>query len=513
MSSVSLVILIRTAWLSDDAFITLRTIDNWVNGYGLTWNPIERVQTYSHPLWMFLLSLFYVFIRHEYFIPIFLSLLISIITIYIFLTRASKDLFVVVIGWYILMLSKSFVDFSSSGLENPATHLILLLFVLTYLKLDKNAISDNRRIFSLAFLSGLGMLNRVDLGLFFIPPIIYMLIRHWNLKKIKPLLLGLLPIILWELFSVYYYGFLFPNTAYAKLNVGIPRSDLVSQGGMYFLNSFLWDPITLIAIIVSLLTAFAHKNWKIMFLTFGVALYLTYILVIGGDFMSGRFFSGALLVSILILLNFLEGTSQQHRIILSSLFLFIGLISPRSIVTEFIGRENIMYDDATGITDERVYYASATGLSTLDRRLDLPRGPWVDEGKSYRLTKPTVVEVGAVGMVGYYAGPDVYIYDRIALGDPLLGRLPIRNKSWRIGHFKRPDVDGHFETLETQNNQIADQDLATYYDKLLIITRGDLMSFERLKEIWKMNTGKYDYLINNYLQRKWGWENGKPKNP
>ena len=42
------------AWISDDAFITLRTIDNMLEGYGPRWNVIERVQTYTHPLWMLL---------------------------------------------------------------------------------------------------------------------------------------------------------------------------------------------------------------------------------------------------------------------------------------------------------------------------------------------------------------------------------------------------------------------------------------------------------------------------
>src|SRR5579863_7902587 len=49
-------VLIKNAWLSDDGYITLRTVSNFVHGYGLTWNIDERVQTYTHPLWMFLLS-------------------------------------------------------------------------------------------------------------------------------------------------------------------------------------------------------------------------------------------------------------------------------------------------------------------------------------------------------------------------------------------------------------------------------------------------------------------------
>ena len=48
-------VVLRTAWVSDDAFITFRTVDNALHGDGLRWNPAERVQTYTHPLWMLLL--------------------------------------------------------------------------------------------------------------------------------------------------------------------------------------------------------------------------------------------------------------------------------------------------------------------------------------------------------------------------------------------------------------------------------------------------------------------------
>ena len=49
--------LIRTAWMCDDAYITLRTVDNFVSGFGPRWNVAERVQAYTHPLWMFVLAL------------------------------------------------------------------------------------------------------------------------------------------------------------------------------------------------------------------------------------------------------------------------------------------------------------------------------------------------------------------------------------------------------------------------------------------------------------------------
>jgi hypothetical protein len=51
-----LFLIARNSWLSDDAYVTFRTVDNFMYGYGLTWNVDERVQVYTHPLWMLLLS-------------------------------------------------------------------------------------------------------------------------------------------------------------------------------------------------------------------------------------------------------------------------------------------------------------------------------------------------------------------------------------------------------------------------------------------------------------------------
>ena len=53
-------VFLANSWIGDDAFITFRVVDNFVHGYGLTFNPAERVQAYTHPLWMLLLSAAYV---------------------------------------------------------------------------------------------------------------------------------------------------------------------------------------------------------------------------------------------------------------------------------------------------------------------------------------------------------------------------------------------------------------------------------------------------------------------
>ncbi len=52
-------VFLANAWIGDDAYITFRVVDNFINGYGLRFNPDERVQAYTHPLWMLLLSAAY----------------------------------------------------------------------------------------------------------------------------------------------------------------------------------------------------------------------------------------------------------------------------------------------------------------------------------------------------------------------------------------------------------------------------------------------------------------------
>src|SRR5204863_5777359 len=69
------------------------------------------------------------------------------------------------------------------------------------------------------------------------------------------LALGAVPLILWHLFALAYYGFPFPNTAYAKLGTGIPSAELMAQGLRYLSESFRADPVTLLTIAAAALAS------------------------------------------------------------------------------------------------------------------------------------------------------------------------------------------------------------------------------------------------------------------
>ncbi len=506
-------IIVRNAWIGDDAYITIRTIENFLSGYGITHNIAERVQTYTHPLWMFLQAGIYFLLNRVlgiyfwaefYYLNVLISLSLSILVVYLLVFNAARSFGSAILGMTILVMSKAFVDYSTSGLENPLTHLLLILFLLVYLAGESG---HPRRMFFLALIAALGGLNRLDSLLLYLPVLFHVFWQSEDKKKaFYQVCLGFLPLVVWELFSLFYYGFFFPNTAYSKLNTGIPATRLARQGIYYFLNSLSLDPITLLTIIFSLLLTVFSKQRRHLPIVIGVLLYLLYTIKIGGDFMSGRFFAAPLLISVVILTRYKFEDIKVYVMFLL-IVLIVGLTSPRPpiMVTahpieQFEGKPKI---DEKGVSDERLFYFRTAGLLVDNRSQVFPGSQYA--GRQWVSVKqtPEVEIAGALGDHGYVTGPDVHVIDLFALSDPLMARLPTLDlEVWQIGHFRRDIPEGYLESLASGENKIEDPNLAQYYDKLRIVIRGDLFDWDRLVEIWNLNTGKYDHLLEAYIAEK-----------
>lgn len=495
------VVLIRTAWVAEDAYITFRTVDNFINGYGLTWNAAERVQAFTHPLWMFLMSFFTLLTGDVYFTSIFLCIFVSLTAVFVYAFRTAATENAALLGILILIFSKAFTDFSTSGLENPLTHLLLVLFLAAYL----HPKTGRKTLFLLSIIAATAALCRPDTILLYLPALMVFFFRNFSRKDVGVVIAGFLPLMLWEGFSILYYGFPFPNPAYAKLNTGIPTMDLVTQGCYYLKNSLASDPITLTAIAVGMVFPFIKKKYLLAPPAAGILLYLSYIVSIGGDFMSGRFLTAPLLCAVVLM-------SREHFASFKTLLpalcavLLLGLASPHPPV--FSGADYRVdpqnYLDERYITDERGYYFQSTGLLRSDGKMGLGDHPQAVRGRQAREMGPHFTSGGNVGFFGYFAGPDVHILDGFALADPLLARLPVRSVHWRIGHFIRRVPDGYHETLSSGRNAIRHPGIASYYGRLYLITRGDLFSKERLSAIWRMNSGQYQELLEPlFLSRRY----------
>jgi arabinofuranosyltransferase len=508
-------VVIKNAWVGDDAYITFRTVENFLSGHGLTYNPIERVQTYTHPLWMFLISGVYFltnrllgidFWAQLYYTVVAISILVSIAAVLVLVYGVGRSMLSSVLAITILILSKAYIDYSTSGLENPLSHLILAAFLWIYFR--SNGVSL-KKLFLLSLLAALAALNRPDTLLLYLPALGF---AWWQVRDkwrgLLRVMLGFLPLILWELFSLFYYGSLSPNTAYAKLSTGIGLGMLVKQGYFYFLNSISLDPLTLTVIAFVILLPFVVKEWRFLPLTGGILLYLVYITGIGGDFMSGRYFAAPLLMAACILAVYPFRDLKAFGLLLL-VVLLVGLNSPRPpiAITETFqeisaaaqGPKDLI--DEKGISDEHLFYQSRLGLMLDSPEQRYPGSTFA--GKRWKTgKKPTSVETtGPLGIFGYVKGPDVHVIDSNGLADPLISRLPVQDPThWRIGHFKHIVPDGYMETLPNGENKIADPNLARYYDKIRLITRGALLDPERLATVLRFNLGYYDPLLQAYIK-------------
>ena len=503
-------LMVQIAWVGDDAHITFRSMENFLHGHGPVFNVGERVQTFTHPLWFLVQSgLNTVFNLWKdnplgqgqmYFLNIFVSVTLSVLALSILVFRVASSTKGAILSLVILSLSKAFLDYSTSGLEDPLTNFLLILFISTYLSKGENS---QQRVLFLSLLAALGSLNRLDTLLLYLPVLITL--PYQNPEKWKTCItigIGFLPLVAWELFSLFYYGALFPNTAYAKIDNGIPILDLIRQGIFYYQNSFKLDPVTLLVIFMASIAGLADKNGLDRPIVAGSLLYLLYILYIGGDFMSGRFFTGPLLISTVVLAR-MDFKSLRLYSLSLALAVVIGII-PIYLVTERHpsygenGANFRVFLDAHRIADERKVYPKLSLRYTLEQKRapvsEFARDRWVFTKNA--VTKVTLV--GQLGLPAYRLGPNVHVIDDNSLADPLMPRLPLYDVgNWRIGHYHHIIPKGYIETLTTGENMIVDKNIALYYDKLALVVRGDLWSWARIAEIWNLNTGKYEYLLEN----------------
>jgi arabinofuranosyltransferase len=505
------VALIRTAWIADDAFITMRTVDNFLHGYGLVWNVGERVQTYTHPLWFGLCTIAFAVVGNAYYSLIALCLVTTAAAVWL-LSRLGMSPWNLALCLAALVSSKAFLDFSTSGLENPLSNLLLIAFVWVWW----DEAPGERRLRRLTLIGALCTLNRQDLVLIVAPAIA---MAAWPLRygaALRQIAAGVLPLAAWELFSLFYYGSTVPNTAHAKLTTALPLSFVLQHGYDYVMRTAVFDPATLPVMAAGVFaTATGRRSdWP---LAAGILLYVAYAIAVGGDFMMGRFLVAPFIVAVTILAR-AEWWQQSRRALLAtSAVLLIGLMAPwepallsgygySSVNNRLRGlhtaepADQYRYMTVDSVVDERRRYSEFTGLFII-RRDGVPEHGWAYDGYNLRTRGPKVVARKFIGMTGFFAGPTVHIVDELALADPLLARIPGGHERSTMGHLDRPIPVGYMETVESGSNRIADKDLAVYYDALREVISGPLLGRHRLTTLATFLTGGYDHYLRSYLSR------------
>jgi arabinofuranosyltransferase len=511
LGALLVVVLTRAAWLCDDAYITFRVVDNFWHGFGLRWNVAERVQVYTHPLWLLLLIALRPLTGELYYTTVFASLLLSLLAVGIVAASIATSRAAATSCVALLLCSKAFTDYCSSGLENPLLNVLLAAFLAAVLRGAPPALT-----FAAA---GLVCLTRPDALLLIAPALLWAARltsepearatenpastlasasgsdaarRRWSRRRLaRAVALGFAPCAAWALFATVYYGSPTPNTALAKLATGLPRAELLRQGAHYLHNSLVVDPATLPLIALAIAVAAWRRRPGLVAVALGILAHLAYVVWIGGDFMSGRFLAAPALCAVAILARGLSPGPQTAAVIVIGA-LALGVSSHRAPLRAGVDygvhpRGDAMVD-GRGVADERGYYYPFTGLLRVIGQDQIPNHHWALDGRRARLSGPRVVQRTAVGFFACLAGPEVHVVDPYALTDPLLARLPLdRSQGWRVGHYPRALPKGYLETLRSGRNRIADPRIAALWDDVARATRGPLWARGRWESLIRLN--------------------------
>jgi arabinofuranosyltransferase len=479
---------LRFAWLSDDALITARSVLNLLHGYGPVFNIDERVMSYTHPLWFGLQALLGGVTGDVILAPVLLGVCLTVVAWFVVATSITS-LARLALATLALLLSNAFVEYSSSGLENPLAYALLAGAVVTIGPAVQAA--PGTRPYLGAVLLGLLiagiLLTRLDLALLVLPPLA-LLAWYWRRQPriiVTCAITMALPLFVWMLLALAYYGEVLPSTFPAKTNVDIPRTELLFTGFNYLMVTFRYDPVSLVILACAAACAIVMSDRVLRAWMIGAAAYVAYIVWVGGDFMAGRFLAVPVFVAVAALATAPPGCYRRllPRQASPSAPLVAVLGGCAILVAIGIGRSIVLTPDlpdwprwdyglAGGVADERGFYlAKARGLIQYmgaprprsTEFLDVRAVPedWRPDIAQLRAhadawdpgveTGSIEVTCGGLGELAISTGPSVHWIDPCGLADRFLAGIPYRSEgfAWRIGHFDRPLPEGYLQAVES----------------------------------------------------------------
>jgi arabinofuranosyltransferase len=424
-------------WMSDDGFINLRIVSEIKAGHGPVFNPGERVEASTSPLWVGVLVLadLVLPLRLEWvavIVGIALTLLgvgLSIFGSTRLLPAADRPRVWVPAGALMLAALAPMWKFSSSGLENGLTFAWLgacfaILAVWTR--------SQHRLNVWWAVVLGLGPLVRPELGIFTLVFLIVVLAGQWRhdrwTRRVAFVGIALALPVAYQLFRMGYYASLVPNSAMAK-EAGRPYW---SSGWRYLREAVgpyeLWIPLVILgaaAYLPLFLTLKRSRRTRATLVVAGLVVAALvdaiYIIRVGGDFM-------------------------QARLLLPALFALAAPVAVVPLRKEFAGALLLvpwalisLVALRAGIADAPAPFGPGTLNAVTTNDLGFAPGgasvDWFDGHGIYFISHkvpgaipsvhdPALATYG-VGISSYALGPDTYILDLLGLGDAFTSHLKL----------------------------------------------------------------------------------------
>lgn len=274
-------------FLSDDSLISLRYVQRFIDGKGLTWNDGHPVEGYSNLLWILIISFLGKLGMNLILAARILGIACSIGTLAVissyFNAKNSKKEYVF-LAVFLLVTTPCFTVWAIGGLEQP---LYILLLTLTLTEVSKIVNDRSERMYLLPLWLGLLAITRPDGFLFTILTTLFLgVVFRKNRKDLIKVFIfaGFIPslFLLGQLiFRYHFYGELVPNTALVKVKITLHH---ILRGGFYIFKAFF---ATLLLSSLGLYSLFylvyKKKNIFGFYLLLNLAAWTVYIVTVGGD--------------------------------------------------------------------------------------------------------------------------------------------------------------------------------------------------------------------------------------
>ena len=463
-------------FIVDDVFIPLRYAENLLAGEGMVFNPGERVEGYTDFLWVLLGAGLLrlpvdppAAMRGLAFASGTALLALTPLLHRRFLTRGNGNVSLLIAP--LLACSTSFALWSSAGMETALFSLLVTAGLLL-------SLGEGAFITAAASCLLLACLTRPEGHLFAAMALLGLLWRRR--REGRPLLdrrttaaAGICAAVLFAYhgWRIAYFGHLLPNTFAAKVGSG---GDQFLRGISYMGEFFRTGGSLLLLLPLGLVIS-RRGDRRVTVTAAMVALYVVYVVLVGGDSMlASRFVVPVLPLWLCLIVAVLEDISAVVRERFGSPSLAVALVGVLALA---LGMGSLQTGDDAYMTEVRRRAAAVRRWAEVGKRL------------GRRLPPGSHIALGAVGAIPYYSG--FRTTDLFGLTDPVIARTRSEEMGRGFAGHERSNVD---RVLERSPDYILSYvvltDVPLERDDLGLLFRGtpaerDVWSSEEVHRLYR----------------------------
>ena len=359
------------SWVCDDAFISFRYAQNFLRGLGLVYNAGERVEGYTNFLWTMMIAAGMKAGIEPARFTVVAGIVIFLCTVALLALASWKmqskilsNRILFPIAAAALSLHHEMNAYATGGLETA-----LFAFLVTSLYVVLVFGETEKAIFAAGVVAAVLLLARPDGNIFVLASLIYLACTRKN--RIKSIWIFLAPAAVlyapYWLWRYSYYGYVFPNTYYAK-SIGLANYG----AGLFYVKIFFqsYYVFTVLPLLIALagwkyravlwqwlgkrgepnFFSGEHPALKPVLLGSLFILFQTaFVIRIGGDFMFGRFFIPIIPIMFFVIETLIVVTlPERAALIVGALVLVTTVLR----VDQFKGGSQNGY-----VEDEQKYYS------------------------------------------------------------------------------------------------------------------------------------------------------------